>query len=76
VQKKKKKPSRKPTRLVFHYFHSSTAIARSRDSSVSIVTRLRNWRLGLGSWQEEGLFLFVTASISVMWLTHPPTQWV
>jgi hypothetical protein len=34
----------------------------NRDSSVSIVIRLRAGRTGFDSWQGQGIFLFTTAS--------------
>jgi hypothetical protein len=50
---------------------------RSRDSSVSIVTRLRAGRLGFNSrqWKWWIFFLFATASRSTAGRTQPLIQW-
>jgi hypothetical protein len=48
----------------------------NRDSSVSIVSRLRAGRLGFESRQGLGIFLFATASRTALGPTHPPVQWV
>jgi hypothetical protein len=48
---------------------------RNRDSSVSTVTRLRHGRPGFNSRHGQRHFLFATASIPALGLTHPPIKW-
>jgi hypothetical protein len=48
----------------------------SFHSSVSIVTRLRAARPEFDSRQDRNVFLFAAVSISVLWTTLPPIQWV
>jgi hypothetical protein len=48
----------------------------SRDSSVSIMTRLRDARLGFYFRHGQRLFLFVTASRPEVGPTQPHSQWV
>jgi hypothetical protein len=47
-----------------------------KDSSVSIVTRLRSERHGVGSWQGQGCFLFATASTPALGPSQYHIQWV
>jgi len=56
----------------------SIIIIKSRGSSVSIVTKLRDVLPGLNYRQGYGriLFLFSTASRPALGPTHPPVQWV
>jgi hypothetical protein len=49
---------------------------RSRNSSVSIVTRLWAGRPGFYYRQGQGLILFTTASRHALWPTQPPIQCV
>jgi hypothetical protein len=77
-----------PTVLEIHqiYYHiqkrfiSDINISnKSRDISVGIATRLRAGRfgvLGFDSRRNMGIFLFTTASRTVLGPTQPPIQWV
>jgi hypothetical protein len=49
---------------------------KSRDSSVSVVTRLRAGRAGFDSRQRQGFILFATAFRPALGSAQPPIQWV
>jgi hypothetical protein len=51
-------------------------IQGSRESSGSVVTRLRDRRLGFDSRQGQGIFLFAAASRRALGPTQPPMQLV
>jgi len=51
-------------------------IHRRRDSSVSVVTRLRDGRQPFDSRQGQGFVLFATASRTALGPTQSPMQWV
>jgi len=66
-----------------HYFckiHSniipSLHLGRSRDSSVSIVTKLRAGRPDFDSRYGQGIFLFATVSRLTLSPIQPSIQWV
>jgi len=57
-------------------FETYTDMRRSRDSSVSIVTRLQAGIPGFDSWLGQGILLLATTSRPVLGTTQPPIQWV
>jgi hypothetical protein len=61
---------------IYVTFKNSFMHYSSRDSSVSIVTRLRAGQPGFDSWQEQGCFLLATASRPALGTTQPPIQWI
>jgi len=65
-----------PLCLVFIIFFFFFFLWRIRCSSVSIGSRLRATWLELNSWQEQGFYLFTTASRPVLRPTQPPIKWV
>jgi len=49
---------------------------RSKDSSISVVTRLQAGWPSINSWQRQQFFLFTIMSRPALEPTQPPIQWI